>query len=46
MCSALLVLNTPQLQKRAIVLASCAGLRRFSFAQSIIFLAKAPEIMP
>jgi hypothetical protein len=40
MLSALLVLNTPQLQNRAIVRATSAELRRFSLTQSIIFLAK------
>ena len=46
MLSALLRLNTPQLQKRAIVQATAAGLRRFSLTQSTIFFAKFAEIMP
>ena len=46
MLSALLMLKTPQLQKRAIVRAAAAALRRFSLTQSIIFLAKLAETVP
>ena len=46
MRSALLVLNTPQLQKRAIVRETSAGVRRFSLTQSIIFLTNWAESMP
>ena len=43
MRSALLVLNTPQVQKRAIVRETSAGVRRFSLTQSIIFLTNWAE---
>jgi hypothetical protein len=44
--SALLMLNTPQLQKRAIVRETSAAPRRFSLTQSIIFLTKPADTMP